>query len=694
MTEYYSDIPLWTLILWAIFVVVIGLFYYRRKSWIKEISKGKRYLLIALRSSGLFLLGILLVGILIKGIDKKVRKPYIITLVDNSQSMLNYADSNSVKNQTKQFLQSTNSAFSRDYNHLIFTLDSELQNIDSIDFNNKKTNLSKAIDKLYNKYYGRNIGAIVVLSDGNFNAGTTPLIPADKFKRTPIYTLGVGDTIQKVDHLIQTVTTNEIAFLGNKFPVEVTVEGNLTPNKKFKIQLLEDGKELASKLLQHQDNNYSLVRTKFYIDAKSVGIHEYTVRIQSLDNEFNLDNNQKSFYVEVLDDRSDVLMVSESLGPDMGQIKLSLTPEKNIKITSVTLDDLPKELSPYDLIIWYNPGVGQNQGAFQKIVQTDIPKWFIVTPQTSSSTLAKLSLPGEIIKNNQTDNVNAAFNQAFNLFQLDTETRKAIDNFPPLKVPYGSVEFGDISSILAFQKLGKVTKKDPLFYFYKRGNQKFAITYGAGIWSWSLADYQLNQTHDHFNEIVRKTVEYLIIKENTSRLRINMPSVERNDEDLIVRALFYNESYEPITTPTVHFQLKKKDEETYKYAFLPLDKDYRLNLGKLEAGRYTWKASTTFNNKEYSKEGAFAVKDLSIEKQTTKANHQLLRQMAENSGGKFALLNDYQSIIKDIADRSDISPVAYESSAYHNLVDYFWLLLLIVALFTTEWLIRRYSGAY
>lgn len=694
MTEYYSDIPLWTLILWVGFVVAISLFYYRKKSWIKEISKGKRILLISLRSIGLFLLGILLIGILIKGIDKEIRKPFIITLVDNSQSMLNYADSAQVEGQTKAFLKATNTQFSSDYTPLTFTLHEGLEDIDSLTFDEKRTNLSQALDKIYNKYYGRNIGAVIMLSDGNFNAGTTPLIIADKFKRTPVYTLGVGDTIQKVDHLIKSVTTNEIAFLGNKFPVEVTVEGNLTPNTKFKIQLLEDGKELDSRILTHQDNTYSLIKTKFYLDAKKVGIHEYTVRVESLANEFNLNNNVKSFYVEVLDDRSKVLMVSESLNPDMGQIKLSLASEKNIEVTTAPNTKLPKSIDDFDLLIWYNPGASKNQAAFQRLLSAEKPKWYIITPQTSSSDISKLQLGGAISKNNQSDNVNAAFNQAFNLFQLDSETRKAIDNFPPLKVPYGSIKYGDLSSILAYQKIGKVVKREPIFYFFKNQELKSAVTYGTGIWSWSLADYQQNKTHDHFNEIIRKTVEYLILKENTSRLRVNLPSVESNDEDLIIRASFYNDSYEPITDPIIDFQIKKKDGESYKYAFLPLDKDYSLNLGKLTAGRYSWKASTTFNKKDYVKEGTFAVKDLSIEKQTTKANHQLLQQMAENGNGKFALLSDYQSITKDINQRNDIAPIAYEKSAYHNLIDYIWLLVVIIAVFTTEWFIRRYSGAY
>src|SRR5690554_2255927 len=358
------------------------------------------------------------------------------------------------------------------------------------------------------------------------------------------------------------------------------------------------------------------------------------------------------------------------------------------------MSELPQELDAYDLIIWHNPGVSKDNQGFERVVNAGKPMWYIITPQTSRSTISRLELMANINTTGQMDNVSAAFNQGFNLFKLSPEARKTIDNFPPLKAHYGKVKYSNIGSILAFQRVGAINKQDPLFYFGSRSKIKFAVTYGSGLWSWRLADYQANQSQIHFNEIVHKTVQYLILKENTSRLRIQLPSLVSSTEDLVIKAIFYNESYEPITDPTIDLELSTPNGEKFEYSFLPYDKEYSLDLGQLPAGRYSWKASTTFNGSTFSKEGNFGVKDLALEKQSTKANHQMLMQMAENGQGKFAMLTDYQIILDDINQRKDIVPVAYQSSTYHKLIDYIWLMLLIVALFTTEWVIRRYSGAY
>src|SRR5690554_2542211 len=173
MIEIFSDIPLWTLILWAVAAVALSLLLYRKRFWVKEITSLKRIILITLRSLGLFLLGVLLLGILIKGTNSEVDQPLIITIIDDSQSMLNYSDSATVKTQSKAYLDAVHSDFNTKFNHLTFTLNNTIQKSDSLVFKSLKTNLSRTFNKVYDNYYGRNIGAIILISDGNFNEGTT-----------------------------------------------------------------------------------------------------------------------------------------------------------------------------------------------------------------------------------------------------------------------------------------------------------------------------------------------------------------------------------------------------------------------------------------------------------------------------------------------------------------------------------------
>jgi hypothetical protein len=694
MTNYFSNIPLWSLILWGIFALLISIYYYRPRKWLKEISTSKRWILTSLRFLGLFVLGILLIGILIKSTTLETDQPSIITIYDNSGSMLNYEDSLIVKDQVSKFSNEIESKFSGRFNTLSYTLDDLIKNIDSLSFNNEKSNLSEAIDRVYNNYYGRNIGAVVLLSDGNYNRGVSPVYVTEKFKNIPFYTLGVGDTIQKVDHLISNVVGNEIAFLNNQFPIEVTVEGNLSNKQSFNISLFDNGKKIETKGLTHQDSNYSLIKTKFLVDARSTGVHHYVVKIESIDGEKNIQNNEKSIYVEVLDDRSNVLLLAEGLHPDIGAIKNALNKEQNIEMTSKLIKYLPDDLSNYDLIIWHNPGISRENKAFDRLMGLNKPFWYIVGTRTKQNTIEQLGIASNVQTTGQSDKVGIAYNEFFKLFELSKETRSNFSIFPPLTMNYGKIQINNSSNILGYQKVGAITKKDPLYYFGKKGSQKFGVTYGTGLWSWKLADYQKNSNNDAFNEIISKTIQYLIIKENTSRLRVKLPTLFNADENILVNATFYNKSYEPVTTPSISFELINEEDKKIDYSFLSGDQNYSLDLGRLKPGRYEWIAKCDFNGESFKKEGSFVVKKLELESINTKANHSLLSQIAVNSNGSFHYLSDYSNLINEIDKSNDIIPVSYETSSYKKLIDYFWWFVLLVALFGAEWLLRRYHGGY
>ena len=694
MTNYFSDIPLWSLIFWGIFTLLISIYYYRPKKWLKELSNTKRWVLTTFRFLGLFVLGILLIGILIKSTTLETDRPSIITIYDNSNSMLNYKDSLSVEDRALAFSNELESKFNEKYNILNYTLDDVVKNTDSLNFNNEKTNLSDAINKVYNNYYGRNIGALILLSDGNYNRGMSPVFITEKFKNIPIFSLGVGDTIQKVDHLVGSLVGNEIAFLNNQFPIEVTIEGNLSNKKSFNISLFDNGEKIKTDRLEHQDSDYSLLKTKFLVDAKTTGVHHYVVKIETIEGESNIQNNERSIYVEVLDDRSNVLLLAEGLHPDIGAIKNALNQEQNIEVTTFLIKDIPNDLSNFDLIIWHSPGVSRNNEVFNRLLNLNKPFWYIIGSRTKQSVIEQLGIASNVQTTGQSDKVGVAYNEFFKPFELSKETRSNFAIFPPLTINYGKIQVNNSSNILGYQKVGAITKKDPLYYFGKKGSQKFGVTYGTGLWSWKLADYQKNSNNIAFNEVISKTIQYLIIKENTSRLRIKLPTLFNADENIIVNATFYNKSYQPITTPSISFEIINENNDKIDYSFLSGDEGYSLDLGRLQPGKYKWIAKCEFNGESFKKEGDFVVKKLELESVETKANHSLLNQIAENNNGSFYLLENYASLINDLNSSNDIVPVSYETSSYKKLIDYFWWFVLIVALFSLEWFLRRYNGGY
>jgi hypothetical protein len=184
-----SEIPLWWLPIVAMVTLVISIGYYKKKDWIEEISPFLRKVLIGLRFLSLFLIVILLLGILLESISYKEEKPIFLTLLDDSSSMLNYEDSTAVKSTISAFQKELKEKFGDQFEYETVGLDLASVNVDSLVFNAVSTDIDHALKGLYDQYYNRNLGGIVLISDGNYNRGANPIYSGEKFKFVPIYSL-------------------------------------------------------------------------------------------------------------------------------------------------------------------------------------------------------------------------------------------------------------------------------------------------------------------------------------------------------------------------------------------------------------------------------------------------------------------------------------------------------------------------
>ncbi|MDG0973814.1 MAG: hypothetical protein P8O07_06600 [Crocinitomicaceae bacterium] len=688
-----SEIPLWWLPIIAILALGASLWYYAKKDWKKEISTSLLYTLVGLRFLSLFLIELLLLGILLESTTYKEEKPILLTIVDDSSSMKNYQDSSKVFSSITHYQHELRDQFGDKFDYEFIGLNGHSIALDSLNFNGTSTDLDAVLSTVYDQYYNRNLGGIVLISDGNYNAGANPVYTGEKFKFVPIYTLGVGDTIQKKDILINTVLTNDIAFLGNQFPIELGIEGFQVSGQRTQVGIYRAGKLLQQKEVVFSNEGYDLQKLNFFLEADQIGFNEYSIELRSISNESNYQNNSRSIYVEVLDARSKILLLANGPHPDMGAIKNTLVQDQNYEVITARDVESLETIKNYDLIIWHEPEKGFSEALLNRLETENKSVWMIIGPSTSNAVLRQLPLGITSTVGRQTDEVQAALNERFTRFEISQKAKEELANFPPLVTHYGALTLNKPADVLLYQRVGPVKKKDPLFFFVTGQNTKFGVTYGEGLWRWRIADYLRNQNHQVFDELVNKTVQYLMVNANSSKLRITLPKEFLEGEEVILGASFYNESMDPITTVPIKLKLKNSEEELI-YDFKPNESSYELRLGALEAGTYGWEASATFEGETYSKTGSFLVRKLELEAMNTKSNFMLLNQLSVNSGAEFFLLEQHKELLKELSLREDMVTVSSPSTAYSKLIDYWWWLVLIVLFLTSEWFIRRYSGAY
>jgi hypothetical protein len=561
-------------------------------------------------------------------------------------------------------------------------------------FNSGISDLTSGFRQIRTDYYSRNIGAILFVSDGNYNKGVNPVYEASKINFTPVYSLIVGDTVQKRDHFIKNVAFNDITFLNNKFPVEIDLEGVKMGKGTTEVSIVKDGKVISSQTLKYSDGVSDFAHASFLINADKTGFQNYSVVLKREGGESNYENNIRNFYVEVMDSRSKVLILAGAPHPDVASFLESLGTDQNLDVSSVLVKDWDRNLKNVDLVIWHEPGISYSQELQDLLLSKEVPVLYCIGPNTQSGVVGKLKLGVQVTGSNQFDETQGSWNPGFSSFIASPDLQRSLNYYPPLKTRFGQLSLNSGLDIAVYQRVGPVTKKEPLIYFGQHNAVKFGVVYGEGIWKWRMNEFARNGSFELFNELIQKMTQYLVIKKDASRLQVQFPKRFSKEEEIIVNAAVYNNSLERITTPTVNMTVRSSNGKTFKRDFARGTDMYRLSLGKLKPGKYTWSATTSLEGKRHTKSGEFIVEDVSLEKLNSSSNALVMRQLSKRTGGKYAFLNRYEESLEDLMNRKDIATMSYPETTFNDLIDIKLIFFVLLILLTAEWFLRKWLGAY
>lgn len=689
--DFNLEYSAWWLLLIAICSAGLTYFSYSNKAGFKDLKSLTKSLFISFRFISLFLLGLLLLGIILNTTKERIENPIFFVVTDNSKSMLNYKDSSSVKKDVLKLKSKLKQKFGNVFRIKELTIGSDIDSERPINFTEANSNLERAFEYINTEYYNRNIGGIAFISDGNFNVGANPIYNAEKIQVTPIFALSVGDSIQKRDHLIKNIFNNNIAFLNNEFPVEIDISAYKMNKESVTISIEHKNKIIAKQKYTYSNENQDFKKIRFNLLANQLGFQSYKVHLEEKTNEISLKNNHKNFYVEVLDSRNKVLILSGAPHPDISSIRGVLSTDDNIELEYSTFQEWNRNCEKINLIICHNPN-HLFTSLFKDIKNKKVPVLFILGSKTHKTMYSELGIQ---YKNNAAggfDNFQGSVNMNFSTFEFGDDLVESLEYYPPIHGKYGDFTIPNGSSIFIKQRIGPVIKKNPLFFFSGQQGFNYGVIMGEGIWRWRFNEYQRKGNHNAFNGMVSKAVQFLTVKKRGKGLNVIFPRRLNKEEDLIINANFYNSAMEPITKPQIKLEITGEDNKRYESQFAVNAKGYQAKLGQLNPGKYDWLAQTKFDGKLYTQKGSFIVEDLDKEKSESVANHNVLKQLAIQSNGKFYSLSDSKSFISDLSKRKDISSLSYEEKISLNLIESIWYLLTIAVFLVTEWILKRYHG--
>lgn len=690
-----SQYPLWYFIFCFLLGGLLAFLLYRKDKKLVEFSQTSIGVLFTLRFLGVSIIAILLLSPLIKYFNKVVEKPVIIIAQDNSASMIMGKDSSFVKEGLEKQINKLEKDLASNFELAKFKFDERAEAFDTatLVFDGKLSNYDALIEELESRFTNKNIGGLVLISDGIYNRGSNPSFSIEKLGY-PVFTVATGDTSTYLDLKIANLRNNKIAFLGNEFPVEFDLQTQEVKNATAEITISRGGKVIFKKEIA-VDKQEELSRVRAILKADKVGKQRYTVQVKALAEERNLLNNKRDFYIDVIDGRQKIALLGVAPHPDLAAIKKSIRKNENYLVESTLLDDFEQSYNEFDLIILHQATMATNRpldSKVQAILKSKLP--ILLIGGGWQNIELQFGLKSKRRNNRSlTNEALAKVNEDFTLFTIEESLRKQIAQFPPLTVPSATTTAPENLTLLN-QQLGNVETPYSLLSFYEKNGTKLGRLMGEGIWKWSIADYVENKNHKTVDQLLGKVVQYLAIKSDRSLFRVTAANDFFENEDVVFEAQSFNPSYELINDEETELKLIDEEGKEFDYVFNRTNNAYQLSISSLQPGVYNYTATTKLEGQQKVSKGVFTIKKLELEQLESVANHNLLFQLAKKTGGKLFYPESLSQLNKLLLEREDISAVSYLNEEVEEIINLKWIFFILLFLFSLEWFIRKRGGAY
>ncbi|MBB5283956.1 hypothetical protein HNQ92_002099 [Rhabdobacter roseus] len=690
-SELFFQSSPWFIVLCLLAGAAYAYFLYQpHPSW----SKRLNIFLASLRGILVALICFLLLSPLLRTTETNVDKAKIVLAIDNSQSMAQPGQEalGALEELRRQLT-------ANGYEVSTQTLDSrqELEATDSVKFDQKVTNLSGLLNTVRSNFEGRNLTDVVLVSDGIVNQGISPTYGNYPFR---IHTVAVGDTVAKRDLQLRAVTANRVAYMGNEFPVMVDVTATGLAGRSTTLSLRQGGRVIATQNVVINRNDFFGSYT-FTTSSSQKGVQHYTVETANVSGEHSARNNRREVYIDVIDGREKILLLALAPHPDVKALRSIIEQNENYELdvrslsASTNLNEVLEK--SYDLIIFHQlPDVsGAGNELVRRLLQKNTPAFFILGNQSAAASASAQSRGLQIAANpGQFDKVTGRFNASFQLLNLDAERLSLLERLPPLSVPFGEYRLAPGSEVVLYQRVGSVATTKPLLVLNTSGERKIALLAGEGLWQWRQEEYALTEKQDVVDELFRKVIQLISVKEDKRKFRVYPINNEFDaGERVVFQTEIYNDIYEKIYGQEVRLDITDEKGKTLTYNYTHTADNPRFEISGLNEGVYRYRASTSLRGGQEQVSGQFVVRDVDLEALNTTADFGLLRELASRSGGQFLQPNTLGSLAQLMTtsrppDRLDSSEEMVE------LIHLKWLFFLLVLLAATEWGLRKYSGSY
>lgn len=609
-----------------------------------------------------------------------IEKTNLILLTDNSSSIKESTTIDSVTTILAKLRD--NEELSKKFNISSYVFGEKLNNVDSLSLNEPYTNISKALQTL-NEVYANSNSLVVLLSDGNQNIGEDYEFSARNLN-SPIYPVVLGDTTQYEDLKISQINANKYAFLKNKYPIEARINYDGKRTISALVEIKVNGSVSHRETVSFSSKNAS-VTINFLLTAKSVGNKRIEISVSPLQNERNTRNNSKVAIVEVVDEQTNVAIISDISHPDIAALKKAMESNEQRSVSIYKSNESVENYNEVDLFVLYQPDASF-QKTYDYISLKNTSIFTITGPHTDWQFLNRVQHSFTLDNSNLVEELVPISNSNFGIFNTSGFDS---NDFPPLKGELGVLIFSKPYEPILNQRIKGIDTGDPLLVLIPGDTQREAVLLGENLWKWRMQSFRNQTNFENFDTLVGKIVFYLTANESKERLLIDYESVNTTANGTTISATYFNEAFE--FEPNANLIIDIKGENvTKEVPFLSRNNSYEVDLSDLPSGDYDFTVSV--QNDNLQKSGHFSILEFNLEQQLVSSDYTKLGSIAASTNGQLYYPSEVSQLIQDLTENPEFIPIQKSTQNSVSLISFKFLLGLIAAALALEWFIRKYNG--
>jgi uncharacterized membrane protein len=607
------------------------------------------------------------------------------------------------------------------------------------------TRLGEALSELRTRFAGRDLGAVVLVSDG-IDTGRIGKGPLDADTRktlaalaAPVHTVLVGESELR-DLSIAAVLADDFAFVRTPVKLEAILRHSGLGGRMVEVSLLRDGRLIGAKaVLLRKDSAQEKV--VFELTPDHPGDHVFEIKTPVLAGEALDTNNSQVFTLKVIRDRVRVLHVCGRPSWNERFLRSLLRLDPNVDLVSFFIlrtdtDEMPvgggelslipfpykeifdEQLKSFDLLIFdnfnfkpywvepYLPGVRayiEAGGALAMIggdlsfasglygdsqLQGVLPVDLRGIPSEGSGAFTTDSFRPRLTAEGRSHPATA-----LSLDEKLNETRWA--GLPPLVGinRVAGLRPGARALLVHPTQKSKDGRRAPVLAVSEAGKGRTLALLTDSAWSWGFGAAGAGDDGRAFQRFWEGAIRWLVRDPALTLLRLDLDKVEyRRGQSVLLRTRTLRSDFSVAPRVAVALELRRADSDPGAPPLRALkvttgnDGEAHTELGSLDPGAYRLAGHATLDGRAVAAEATFVIRPEGHELDDVVARDQVLREIAAASGGSF-----HDGSLGNLSVRPP-RRVRVGSLRTVEIWSNPLLLLLALGLLAAEWTLRRRTG--